>query len=179
MSARRDTAAAPTLVRQPGPRGLVAKAMVALWLVHALLGLVAVAQLTYHAAQLLAVPASARTGVDGIEILATFFAIAVAAVFTAFMARLALFALRLPARPAAERGALLRFAIGVAAFQLLPALVVHGSEMDDRNPAGPLLRCLGGECLLRPQLGFMFAEIVVALASIAWLLALRRIAAAP
>ncbi len=174
MSARRDTAAAPTLVRQPGPRGLVAKAMVALWLVHALLGLVAVAQLTYHVANLLAVPTEARGGLAGIEILATFTAIAVAAVFTLFMARLALFALRLPPRPAAERGGLLRFAAGIAAFQLLPALIVHGTEMDDRNPAGPLLRCLGGECAVRPQLGVVFVEIVLALAGLAWLLALRR-----
>lgn len=174
MSARRDTPAAPTLVRQPGPRGHVAKAMVALWLVHALLGLVAVAQLTYHVAGLLEIPASARTGVNNIAVLAAFFAIAVAAAFTLFMARLTLFALRLPARPAAERAAMLRFAVGVAIFQLLPALVVHGTEMDDRNPVGPLLRCLGGECALRPQLGFVFVEIVLGIAGLAWLLALRR-----
>ena len=174
MSARRDTAAAPTLVRQPGPRGHVAKAMVALWLVHALLGLVAVAQLTYHVANLLAVPVEARGGLAGIEILATFTAIVVAAIFTLFMARLTLFALRLPPQPAAERGAILRFAVGVTVFQLLPALLVHGTEMDDRNPVGPLLRCLGGECALRPQLGLVFVEIVLAAAGVAWLLALRR-----
>ena len=175
MSARRADPAVPTLVRQPGPRGLVAKAVVALWIAHALLGLVAVVQLTTYVASLLAVPPNARGGLAGIEILATFTAIAIAAGLTLFMARLAMFVLRLPAAPdAVERGRLARYAVGIGLFQLLPALIVHSAEMDDHNPAGPLLRCLAGECWVRPQLGFMLVEIVFAVAGLAWLLAIRR-----
>ena len=168
-------APAGALVRAAGPRGLLAKVVVALWILHALFAVVAVVQLTYYVSTLLAVPAEARTAVSGITILSTFFAIAVAGGFALFMGRLALFALRLGAVPSdGERGRLLRFALGAALFHLVPALLVYAVEMDGGNPASPLARCVAGECASRPILAMAVAEVAFAVIGVTWLAAQRR-----
>lgn len=168
-------APAGALVRAAGPRGLLAKAVVALWILHALFALVALVQLTYSVATLLAVPGEARTAASGVAILSAFFAILFAAGFALFMGRLALFALGLGAVPGAgERSRLLRFAIGAALFHLAPALVVYAVEMDEGNPLSPLARCVAGECAARPILAVAVAEVLFALVGLAWLIAQRR-----